>query len=232
MWFTPQLHKNRHLDKWDEAGVLHGVDEWVSWEGMGVGSSSLTWPHLHSWMYPKLQLSPNCWVWCVQNVQNCIPCWGSAFKMDTAQSCGYTSPSHIFDNHCYKMLLVHCCSSENSCAKRPVLALSWQLQPCYSWAGSEGLGNGRARKMGRFCLASHQSAEEFIFIVFYIVHIKEITANLQLLANSYEFCRDFVLPVLGQAADDKWLLHPGETQTWLPKGREMPQRPAVQGCLH
>lgn len=47
---------------------------------------------------------------------------------------------------------------------------------------------------------SQQSVKVFGLIVF---HIANIPANLQLLANSYGFCRDFLLPGLGQAVDDK-----------------------------
>lgn len=50
---------------------------------------------------------------------------------------------------------------------------------------------------------SLQSVEMFVPIVFYTANIKKITANFQLLTNSDEFCRDFVLPGLGQAVDDK-----------------------------
>lgn len=57
--------------------------------------------------------------------------------------------------------------------------------------------------MGKLSGHSQQSVEVFILIVFYIANIKKITANFQLLANGYEFCRDFILPGLGQAAGDK-----------------------------
>ena len=57
--------------------------------------------------------------------------------------------------------------------------------------------------MGKLCWHCQQSVEAFVLIVFYIANIKKITVNFQLLANSYEFCGDFLLPGFGQAVDDK-----------------------------
>lgn len=57
--------------------------------------------------------------------------------------------------------------------------------------------------MGKLLGHSQQSVQVLILVSFYKANIKKITAHFQLLANSYEFCRDFVLAGLGWAVGDK-----------------------------